>query len=67
MLVVDEHDGTPIPAATVGVRHAGSRPLQHLALTGPDGKALKRLPGHIAYWFAWQGYKPQAPFGTAAR
>lgn len=37
------------------------------ALTGPDGKTLKRLPGHIAYWFAWQGYKPQAPFGTAAR
>jgi len=26
------------------------------ALTGPDGKAFPRLPGHIAYWFAWSGY-----------
>ena len=26
------------------------------ALVGPDGKALPRLPGHIAYWFAWHGY-----------
>ncbi|MDZ4789987.1 MAG: DUF3179 domain-containing protein [Hyphomicrobiales bacterium] len=26
------------------------------ALIGPDGKTLPRLPGHIAYWFAWSGY-----------
>ena len=26
------------------------------ALTGPGGKKLHRLPGHIAYWFAWNGY-----------
>jgi Protein of unknown function (DUF3179) len=26
------------------------------ALIGPDGKTLARLPGHIAYWFAWNGY-----------
>ncbi len=26
------------------------------ALVGPDGKRLHRLPGHIAYWFAWNGY-----------
>ncbi len=25
-------------------------------LTTKDGKTLKRLPGHIAYWFAWAGY-----------
>ena len=26
------------------------------ALTGPDGTRLPRVPGHIAYWFAWNGY-----------
>ncbi len=26
------------------------------ALTAPDGRSLERLPGHVAYWFAWAGY-----------
>lgn len=26
------------------------------ALTNSDGKFFPRLPGHIAYWFAWAGY-----------
>jgi len=26
------------------------------ALVGPAGEALTRLPGHVAYWFAWAGY-----------
>lgn len=26
------------------------------ALIGPDGRSLARLPGHIAYWFAWNNY-----------
>jgi hypothetical protein len=26
------------------------------ALVAPDGRTLDRLPGHIAYWFAWDGY-----------
>ena len=26
------------------------------ALIGPDGARLPRLPGHLAYWFAWAGY-----------
>lgn len=26
------------------------------ALTNSDGKSFPRLPGHIAYWFAWAGY-----------
>ncbi|MGH1353042.1 MAG: DUF3179 domain-containing protein [Methyloligellaceae bacterium] len=25
-------------------------------LLGPDNEKLSRLPGHIAYWFAWDGY-----------
>ncbi|MDP1671263.1 MAG: DUF3179 domain-containing (seleno)protein, partial [Alphaproteobacteria bacterium] len=26
------------------------------ALVAPGGKTLPRLPGHVAYWFAWSGY-----------
>jgi hypothetical protein len=26
------------------------------ALVGSDGRTLGRLPGHVAYWFAWSGY-----------
>ncbi|MDJ0943636.1 MAG: DUF3179 domain-containing protein [Kiloniellales bacterium] len=30
--------------------------LEEDALVGPDGTRLPRIPGHIAYWFAWDGY-----------
>jgi hypothetical protein len=36
------------------------------ALIGPDGARLPRLPGHIAYWFAWQGFVPDAPLAESA-
>lgn len=26
------------------------------ALVGPDGAKLARVPGHVSYWFAWDGY-----------
>jgi hypothetical protein len=26
------------------------------ALVAADGRSLDRLPGHVAYWFAWAGY-----------
>jgi hypothetical protein len=26
------------------------------ALVGPNGEALPRLAGHLAFWFAWDGY-----------
>lgn len=29
-------------------------------LIGPAGETLPRLPGHVAYWFAWAGYLPEA-------
>jgi hypothetical protein len=29
-------------------------------LIGPDGKTLLRQPGHVAYWFAWASYLPEA-------
>ncbi len=25
-------------------------------LVGPDGTKLARVPGHLSYWFAWDGY-----------
>ena len=31
------------------------------ALTGPGGERYERLPGHVAYWFAWQSYKVGRP------
>ena len=27
------------------------------ALVGPSDRRLPRLPGHIAYWFAWSGFR----------
>ena len=30
--------------------------LEEDALIGPAGERLGRLPGHVAYWFAWDGY-----------
>ncbi|MGH6894092.1 MAG: DUF3179 domain-containing protein, partial [Dongiaceae bacterium] len=29
-------------------------------LVSPDGASLPRLPGHVAYWFAWSGYLENA-------
>ncbi len=30
------------------------------ALIPSEGEPLERLAGHIAYWFAWQNFKPRA-------
>lgn len=34
------------------------------ALVHSDGKTLARLPGHLAYWFAWSGYFESAALGA---
>lgn len=34
----------------------GAWTISEGALLGPDGQNLPRLPGHVAYWFAWDGY-----------
>ena len=34
----------------------GTWTLTEDALTGPSGQRLPRVAGHIAYWFAWDGY-----------
>lgn len=36
--------------------------IEEDALINEDGEKLARLPGHIAFWFAWSGYKPDAAF-----
>jgi hypothetical protein len=36
------------------------------ALVGPSGESLPRLPGHVAYWFAWAGYFENALLGGRA-
>ncbi len=30
--------------------------VEESALRGPGGESFPRLPGHVAYWFAWSGY-----------
>jgi hypothetical protein len=35
---------------------AGVWQVNEDALHGPDGARLPRVPGHVAYWFAWNGY-----------
>jgi hypothetical protein len=30
--------------------------VEEAYLLGPDGTKLPRLPGHIAYWFAWENF-----------
>ena len=34
----------------------GTWQITESALIGPDGQKLPRLPGHITYWFAWDGF-----------
>ena len=35
--------------------------VTEIALIGPDGESLARLPGHVAYWFAWQSHNAGKP------
>ena len=46
-----------------GVVLADGRPLEVTegGLIGEDGSTFERLPGHIAYWFAWQGFVAGGP------
>lgn len=36
--------------------HGGLWEVEEEMLVGPDGTRLARVPGHVAYWFAWDGY-----------
>jgi hypothetical protein len=35
--------------------------VEESGLVGPGGARLERLPGHIAYWFAWQDFFAGGP------
>jgi len=35
---------------------SGNWQITENALIGPEGLKLPRVSGHVAYWFAWDGY-----------
>ncbi|MCP4316522.1 MAG: DUF3179 domain-containing protein [Hyphomicrobiales bacterium] len=35
---------------------AGQWTLREDKIVGPNGRQLPRVPGHISYWFAWNGF-----------
>ena len=39
--------------------------IQEAGLMASDGRVMERLPGHIAYWFAWQGFVAGGPLAEA--
>ena len=54
-----DRDGQTFEAAGKRNHLSGSGGLWKIeeeALIGPDGTRLGRVPGHISYWFAWDGY-----------
>jgi hypothetical protein len=46
-------------AATLRDASGGAWRIEEEALRGADGAALERLPGTLAYWFAWQAFHPE--------
>ena len=48
----------PEPGALIDESGAAWRVTEE-SLAGPDGAALDRLPGHLAYWFGWFSFYPQ--------
>lgn len=46
-----------------GMILAGDLPMkvQEEGLIAEDGQTMERLPGHIAFWFAWQGFIAGGP------
>ena len=55
------HDFAAGSGPTTLVAEGETWRIEEAALIGPDGARLPRLPGHIAYWFAWQGFIDGAP------
>ena len=54
-----DRGGRMFEATAEGNRLRGPGGLWEVAeemLVGPDGTRLSRVPGHVAYWFAWDGY-----------
>ncbi len=47
--------------ATLAAADGSTWQVTESGLAGPGGATLERLPGHIAFWFAWAGYKKGKP------
>jgi hypothetical protein len=56
----DDMDFTATEDGGIIASSKGDWSVEEAALVGAGGKRLRRLPGHIAYWFAWRGYNPNA-------
>jgi hypothetical protein len=54
-------------AATLRDADGGVWRLDEDALVGPQGERLPRLPGTLAYWFAWQAFHPETALLTVRK
>ena len=52
----ENHTFTPSSSAGSIKSSNDTWKVTETALKGPSGQTLSRLPGHISYWFAWDGY-----------
>jgi hypothetical protein len=54
-------EGIKFQLSKKGQLTANNQPWQltENELIGPNHQKLSRLPGHVAYWFAWSGYFPE--------
>jgi len=59
----NEVEATKVPSL---VKSGGDHwKVQEIGLIAPDGRTMERLPGHIAYWFAWQGFVAGGPLAES--
>ena len=49
----------PKKGVLVEEKSGASWQIGEAALVGPDGQRAPRIPGTLAYWFAWQAFHPQ--------
>ena len=52
-------------SSTVVVSGGDVWKIEEAGLLASDGRTMARLPGHIAYWFAWQGFIAGGPLADA--
>lgn len=52
-------------SSTVVARGSEIWKVEETGLVASDGRTMERLPGHIAYWFAWQGFVAGGPLAEA--
>lgn len=57
------HDFTAGPTRSELSGPGGTWTVEEDALVGPAGERLRRLGGHVAYWFAFQNFRPDGVLG----